>query len=158
MAYPFPSSTAGPTGKKAMELWEPPEGPSRRRNEAEGAGGGQSGAARVGRGDADGRDRASARRWRGPGVVTRRARPKRGGAGGQRVGAVRTTGTARGVVSLGRPERRSPRRAPHATVSCSLPAAFGPMLRSREEGAAGCGLALRSQEAGASAATGVRRP
>ncbi|KAE8803301.1 delta-aminolevulinic acid dehydratase, chloroplastic-like [Hordeum vulgare] len=43
LAYPFPSPL---TGKEAMELGEPPEGPSRRGNEAEGAGGGRSGVAR----------------------------------------------------------------------------------------------------------------
>nr|BAK03026.1 predicted protein [Hordeum vulgare subsp. vulgare] len=147
MAYPFPSSTAGPTGKEAMELGEPPEGPSRRRNEAEGAGGGRSGAAREGRGGANGRDRASARRRRGPGVVTRTAGPKRGGAGDQRMGVVWTTGTARGGVALGQPERRSPARTTRHRQLLATGRVRRPKLRSREAGAAG-----------AAAATVVRRP
>ncbi|KAE8800545.1 hypothetical protein D1007_24045 [Hordeum vulgare] len=139
MAYPFPSSTAGPTGKEAMELGEPPEGPSRRRNKAEGAGGGRSGAAREGTGSADDRDRASARRRRGTGVVTRTAEPKRGGAGGQPVGAVRTTGTARGGVGLGRPERRSPARTTRHHQLLATGRVCRPMLRSRGAGVAGWG-------------------
>ncbi|KAI4983162.1 hypothetical protein ZWY2020_023654 [Hordeum vulgare] len=108
MAYPFPSSTAGPTGKEAMELWEPPEGPSRRRNEAEGAGGGQSGATRVRRrcgrsgpreraeverarrGDADGRAEAGRRRRpAGGGGADNRDRAGRSGAGA--AGAAKST-------------------------------------------------------------------
>ncbi|KAE8784318.1 putative serine carboxypeptidase-like 23 [Hordeum vulgare] len=104
-----------------MELGEPPEGPSRRRNEVEGAGGGRSGAAReasgqgrcrrtgpceraeaekAGRGDADGRAKAG---WRGRpadrGGADDRDRAGRSGAG--------ATGAAESMARVHRPALRS---------------------------------------------------